>query len=65
MIITLILAWIVFAVLWKILKTTIRTALTIAAILVLLQISFGITPQDILDRIVDLLHTFSQIRNGK
>ncbi|BAY27086.1 hypothetical protein NIES2100_69070 [Calothrix sp. NIES-2100] len=65
MIPTLILAWIVFAVLWKILKTTVRTALTIAAILVLLQISFGITPQDIWDQIINLPQTLSQMRNGK
>ncbi|MDZ8051933.1 MAG: hypothetical protein RMX68_012280 [Aulosira sp. ZfuVER01] len=65
MILTLILAWIVFAVLWKILKTTVRTALTIAAILVLLQIGFGITPQDILYQIMRLPETLSQIRSGK
>jgi hypothetical protein len=65
MIPTLILAWIVFAVLWKILKTTIRTALTLAAILVLLHISFGITPQDIWDKIINLPQSFSQIRNAK
>lgn len=65
MIITLILAWIVFAVLWKLLKTTVRTALTIAAILVLLQIGFGITPQDIWYQIMHLPQALSQIRNSK
>jgi predicted PurR-regulated permease PerM len=65
MIPTLILAWIVFVLLWKILKTTIKTALTLAAILVLLHISFGITPQDIWDQIINLPQTFSQIRSGK
>ncbi|MBD2354030.1 hypothetical protein H6G41_05240 [Tolypothrix sp. FACHB-123] len=65
MIPTLILAWIVFAVLWKVLKTTIRTALTLAAILILLHISFGITPQDIWDLITNLPQTLSQIRTGK
>ena len=65
MIPTLILAWIVFAVLWKLLKTTLRTALTIAALLVLLQIGFGITPQDIWYQITHLPQALSQIRNGK
>ncbi|BAY12760.1 hypothetical protein [Calothrix sp. NIES-2098] len=65
MIPTLILAWIVFAVLWKILKTTVRTALTIAAILVLLQIGFGITPQDIWSQVIHFAQTLSQIRTGK
>lgn len=61
MIPTLILAWIVFAVLWKVVKTTIRTALTLAALLILLHINFGITPQDIWDAIVNLPQTFSQL----
>ncbi|BAY63451.1 MULTISPECIES: hypothetical protein [Calothrix] len=61
MIPTLILAWIVFAVLWKVVKTTIRTALTLAALLILLHINFGITPQDIWDAIVNLPQTFSQV----
>jgi hypothetical protein len=47
------------------LKTTVRTALTIAAILVLLQIGFGITPQDIWYQIMQLPETLSQIGNGK
>ncbi|MBD2163484.1 hypothetical protein H6G04_03605 [Calothrix membranacea FACHB-236] len=65
MIPTLILAWIVFAILWKIVKTTVRTALTVAAILILLNISFGITPQDLWDMIINLPQTLSQIRSGK
>lgn len=65
MIPTLILAWIVFAVLWKVVKTTIRTALTLAALLILLHINFGITPQDIWDAIVHLPQTFSQVGTSK
>ncbi|AFY33326.1 hypothetical protein [Calothrix sp. PCC 7507] len=65
MIITLILAWIVFAILWKVLKTTVKTALTIAAIVVLLQVAFGITPQDIWHQILQIPQTLSQIRGGK
>ncbi|MBW4556577.1 MAG: hypothetical protein KME59_11655 [Trichormus sp. ATA11-4-KO1] len=65
MIPTLIIAWIIFVVLWKILKTTVSNALTIAAILILLNIGFGITPQDIWHQIMQLAQTVSQIRSGK
>ncbi|WP_066424411.1 hypothetical protein [Anabaena sp. 4-3] len=65
MIPTLILAWIVFIIVWKILKATVTNALTIAAILILLNIGFGITPQDIWQQIMQLLQTASQITTGK
>ncbi|WP_392531733.1 hypothetical protein [Nostoc sp. C117] len=65
MIATLIVAWIVFIILWKLLKATISSALTIAAILVLLNIGFGITPQDIWHHIMQFAQTISQIQNGK
>jgi hypothetical protein len=57
---TLILAWIVFVIVWKVLKATITNALTIAAILVLLNIGFGITPQDIWHQIMQFAKTLSQ-----
>ncbi|WP_414527432.1 hypothetical protein [Nodularia chucula] len=60
MIPTLIVAWIVFVILFKILKTTLKNALTIAAILVLLNIGFGITPQDIWNQIIQWADTVSQ-----
>jgi hypothetical protein len=65
MIPTLILAWIVFIIVWKVLKATITNALTIAAILILLNIGFGITPQDIWHQITKLAQTVSQIDLGK
>lgn len=65
MIPTLIIAWIIFVVLWKLLKTTVSNALTIAAILVLLNIGFGITPQDIWYHITHFAQSVSQIRPGK
>jgi len=61
----LIVAWIVFIILWKLLKATVSTALTIAAILVLLNIGFGITPQDIWHQITQFAQTLSQIQTGK
>ncbi|MBD2679652.1 MULTISPECIES: hypothetical protein [Nostoc] len=65
MIATLIVAWIVFIILWKLLKATVSSALTIAAILVLLNIGFGITPQDIWHHITQFAQTISQIQRGK
>ncbi|HYW19554.1 MAG TPA: hypothetical protein VE956_09620 [Nodularia sp. (in: cyanobacteria)] len=59
MIPTLILAWIVFVILLKILKTTLKNALTIAAILILLNIGFGITPQDIWHQIIQVTQKIS------
>lgn len=65
MIPTLIIAWIIFVILWKIVKTTVSYAFTIAAILVLLNIGFGITPQDIWQQIIQFAQTVTQIRGGK
>lgn len=65
MLVALIVAWIVFTILVKILKTTVSTAITVAAIVVLLQISYGITPQDIWNQIVNLPQSLSQIQGGK
>lgn len=47
------------------LKATVSTALTLAAILVLLNISFGITPQDIWHYVTQFAQNLSQIQTGK
>ncbi|MTJ07066.1 MULTISPECIES: hypothetical protein [unclassified Anabaena] len=60
MIITLIVAWIVFVILWKLVKTTVKTAVTCGAIVVLLYFGFGVTPQDIWHQITQFAQTFSQ-----
>jgi hypothetical protein len=65
MIATLIVAWIVFIILWKLLKATVSSALTIAAILILLNIGFGITPQDIWHHIMQFTQTLSKIQSSK
>ncbi len=65
MILTLIIAWIVFTILLKVLKTTISTAFTVAAILVLLNLSYGITPQDILQQVTHFAQTVWQMRGIK
>lgn len=59
MIPTLIIAWIVFVILLKVLKTTVKNALTIAAILILLNVGFGITPEDIWQQIRQITQTIS------
>ena len=59
MIPTLIIAWILFVILLKVLKTTVKNALTIAAILILLNIGFGITPEDIWQQIRQITQTIS------
>ncbi|BCL37286.1 hypothetical protein [Nostoc sp. MS1] len=65
MIPTLIVAWIVFVIVWKVLKATIINAITIASVLVLLNVGFGITPQDIWHQIMQFAQTLSQVKVGK
>jgi hypothetical protein len=54
MFLALILAWIIFTFLIKIVKTTVVNALMIAALVLLLQVGYGITPIDIFNYIVTL-----------
>ncbi len=54
MFLALILAWIIFTFLLKIVKTTVVNALMIAALVVLLQVGYDITPIDIFNYIVTL-----------
>ncbi|HLP88778.1 MAG TPA: hypothetical protein VK184_09350 [Nostocaceae cyanobacterium] len=57
---TIIFAVIAFVIFWKILKTTINNALIIAAVLILLYLGFGITPQDIWRQITQIAQTITQ-----
>ncbi|BAZ86557.1 hypothetical protein [Dolichospermum compactum] len=65
MIITLIVAWVVFIILWKLIKTTIKTAIISAAIVMLLYFGFGITPQDIWHQISQFAQTSSPTTGNK
>jgi hypothetical protein len=65
MIIALVVAWIAFTILFKVVKTTLSNALTVAAIIVLLQVGFGVSPQDIWQYIIQLPQTLSKIGVGK
>lgn len=46
--------WVVFNWLVNVLKTTLTTAFTIAAILLVLQLAIGIGPQQLLDTVMSL-----------
>lgn len=65
MLIALIVAWIVFTILVKVVKTTVKNALMIAAIIILLQVGYGISPQDIWNHIINLPQTLPQLNGGK
>jgi hypothetical protein len=54
MFLALILAWIIFTFLVKIIRTTVVNALMIAALVLLLQVGYGIDPIDIFNYIVTL-----------
>ena len=50
----LIVSWLVFAALSKVVKSTVKTAIAIAAIVLVLQLVFGIAPQALWQQIVQL-----------
>ncbi len=50
----LIVSWLVFTALIKLVKTTVSTAIVIAAIVLVLQLVFGINPQDLWQQITQL-----------
>lgn len=60
----LIVSWLVFTALIKIVKTTVSTALAIAAIVLVLQLVFGINPQELWQQIITLPQTLQQIITG-
>ncbi|MBW4666239.1 MAG: hypothetical protein KME60_02055 [Cyanomargarita calcarea GSE-NOS-MK-12-04C] len=65
MFLALIVAWILFTILVKIVKTTVKTAFFVAAIVVLLQVAYNISPQDVLDYIIHLPETLNKLRSTK
>lgn len=60
----LIVSWLVFTALIKIVKTTVSTAIAIAAIVLVLQLVFGINPQDLWQQIITLPQTVQHIITG-
>jgi hypothetical protein len=61
MLIALIVAWLIFTILVKVVKTTVKTAFLIAAIIVLLQVGYGIGPQEMWNYIVQLPQKLPQL----
>ncbi len=58
---TLIVSWIVFTLLVKVVKTTMKTAFIAAITIVLLHAAFGISPQDIWHQMMQIPQTLSQV----
>lgn len=50
----LIISWLIFTALIKVVKTTVSTAIAIAAIVLVLQLAFGVNPQDLWQQITQL-----------
>ncbi|MDJ0735896.1 MAG: hypothetical protein QNJ47_17835 [Nostocaceae cyanobacterium] len=65
MILTLLIAWFIFTLLVKVIKTTVKTAFLVAAVIVLLQIGYNISPLDILNYIIQFSQSLSEIIGGK
>lgn len=53
----LIVSWLIFTALIKVVKTTVSTAIAIAAIVLVLQLAFGVNPQDLWEQITQLPQT--------
>ena len=53
----LIVSWLIFTALIKVVKTTVSTAIAIAAIVLVLQLAFGVNPQDLWQQITQLPQT--------
>lgn len=61
----LIVSWLVFTALIKLLKTTVSTAIAIAAIVLILQLLFGIAPNDLVQQVLHLPQTLWHLVTGK
>ena len=59
----LLVSWLVFRWLFTVIKSTATTAITIAAIVLLLQFAFGIDSQDLLREIINLPQKFQDLFN--
>lgn len=59
----IIIAWLVFTWLIKVVKTSINTAVIIALIILLLQLFFGIGPQEVWQQLLKIPETIKVIFN--
>lgn len=60
----LIVAWLVFTALIRVVKTTLSTALTIAVIVLILQLGLGVQPQQLWQQIVQLPQIIRNLLTG-
>ncbi len=60
----LIVSWLVFTLLIKVVKASIGTAILIAAVVLILQLFFGIGPQDLWQQITQLPQTILRMVTG-
>ena len=61
----IVIAWLVFTWLIKVIKTSVNTAISIAMIVLFLQLFFGIRPEDIWQQIIKLPETLRNIEGAK
>lgn len=61
----LVVSWLVFTALMKLVKTTVSTAIAIAAIVLVLQLFFGIGPDRLFEQIVQLPQTLWSLFTGQ
>lgn len=57
----LLVSWLVFRWLFTVIKSSATTAISIAVIVLLLQIGFGIGPQKLWNEIINIPQTFQQL----
>jgi F0F1-type ATP synthase membrane subunit a len=58
-------SWLIFTWLLKVLKASISTALTIAIIVLILQLAFGIKPQELWQQVIHLPQTIQQLLSDR
>lgn len=57
----LLVSWLVLTWLLKVVKVSLQTALAIAAVVLVLQVSFGISPQKLWQEILNLPRTLTEL----
>lgn len=61
----IIVSWLIFTLLVKVVKASISTAILVAAIVLILQLFFGIGPQDLWQQVTQIPQTLWQLVTGK
>lgn len=61
----IVVSWLVFTALIKVVKTTISTAIMVAAVVLALQLIFGIGPTDLWQQINDLFQGIWRLLTGQ